>query len=406
MPDPCATSPGPLAPSPHLIEAIEAANTLLYHAIASGRDVPAAVRDPIIKARASIGRDEPLSGADEGAFLDAYARLALRVAPVSASTLEFTRQNHSRHGRLARWLRLAPVSDAQRLAWHFGLLALALIVAIGMGEWARTFIGAIATAERQISANVRDIREAETRQEGFEKQIDMLAHDSRTTDSANLGAVREGLDTRRDEVRGRIWALRQANWELEQTVTGGYATLSRLFVLFDREGLQHVSVPVANVLGGLLLPILYGALGTCAFILRSLYREMAERTFDGRRVGEFRVRVFLGMVSGVAIQWIFVKPDVAVTAGATPAVLAFVGGYSVEMLFAAMDRLVNAVAGRMRPAHRAPAAGPARPDRPGRNGLAPKRGRAHEVSSNGNGAAHADKRPPAPPALPAGSLTR
>ena len=75
----------------------------------------------------------------------------------------------------------------------------------------------------------------------------MLAHDSRTTDSANLGAVREGLYTRRDEVRGRIWALRQANWELEQTVTGGYATLSRLFVLFNREGLQHVSVPVAGM---------------------------------------------------------------------------------------------------------------------------------------------------------------
>ena len=39
----------------------------------------------------------------------------------------------------------------------------------------------------------------------------------------------------------------------------------------------------------------------------------------------------------------------------------------------------------MRPAHRAPAAGPARADRPGRNGLAPEARRAHEVSSNGNG---------------------
>jgi len=39
--------------------------------------------------------------------------------------------------------------------------------------------------------------------------------------------------------------------------------------------------------------VLYGALGTCAFVLRSLYREMVDRTFDGRRTGEFMVRIFL-----------------------------------------------------------------------------------------------------------------
>jgi len=44
--------------------------------------------------------------------------------------------------------------------------------------------------------------------------------------------------------------------------------------------------------------------------------------------------------------------DGTVAGGITPAVLAFLGGYSVEMLFTAIDRLVHAVAGRLRAPHR------------------------------------------------------
>jgi hypothetical protein len=70
-------------------------------------------------------------------------------------------------------------------------------------------------------------------------------------------------------------------------------------------------------------------------------------------------------------------------------VLAFLGGYSVEMLFTAMDRLVHLVAGRVRPSHRSQVA--ARPPRGSTEvaGAAAKRTRIREMAANGAPAQHA-----------------
>ena len=94
----------------------------------------------------------------------------------------------------------------------------------------------------------------------------------------------------------------------------------------------------------LLLAGLDGALGTCVFAMRSLHREMGDRSFDAPRASEFTIRIFMGMLSGVALQWLVARPDGTMLGGITPAALAFVGGYSIEMVFSIMDRLVQSVA--------------------------------------------------------------
>jgi hypothetical protein len=67
----------------------------------------------------------------------------------------------------------------------------------------------------------------------------------------------------------------------------------------------------------------------------------------------------------------------------TPAVLAFLGGYSVEMLFTAMDRLVHLVAGRMRtPNHSRAATRPLR-ERPEQRGPGSRRLRMRDLPTNG-----------------------
>jgi hypothetical protein len=106
-----ASSSQPLSGSACLTEAVEAANTLLYHAVSSGQDLPGTIRDPLIAARAALKRGDALGNDDEGRFLDAYAKLAQGVAPVTAVTLEAT-SRRERRGRLGRLLGLRPVSDA------------------------------------------------------------------------------------------------------------------------------------------------------------------------------------------------------------------------------------------------------------------------------------------------------
>lgn len=382
MNSPGAGDPNPLTGTTRLIGAVEGANTLLYHAITSGQDLSSSLRDPIIKARTAIEHGEALTDDEEGKFLDAYAKLAARVAPVTAATLDATRRRE-RPGWLGRLLRLRPVSDAQRLASHFGLLALCLIAVITLGEWTRTFIGSIAAAEKQFAANGQEMREAEIRLRSIEDQIGMLMGNDRvTTDTASAGAIREALKARKSEVDAKIWALDYANGQLHDTIEKGYETLERVLFL-GRAKLRYVSMPLGNIIGGVLLPVLYGALGTCAFVLRSLFREMVDRTFDARRAGEFKVRIFLGTLSGLSLQWLVVRPDGTVAGGITPAVLAFLGGYSVEMFFTAMDRLVHAVAGRLRPPHRSQLATRGRREQPEPGTVPSRRIRSRELPANG-----------------------
>ena len=386
MTTPIASSIDSLTAASRLNDAVHAANTLLYHAVSGGQELPAAVRDPIVKARVALDRHETLTDEDEGRFLEAYAKLAARVAPVTAATLDATSRRRGHRGRLGSFLGLRPASDAQRLVTCFGILALSLIASIALGEWTLTFIRSIAAAEKQFATNSHEMREMNIRRDSIEDQIEMVRPSAgERTDSA---AVLQSLEVRKDEAKAKLWALEYANRELRDTIDQGYATLEGVLIV-NRDTLKYVSGPLGIIFGSFLLPLVYGALGTCAFVLRSLFREMVDRTFDGRRTGEFTVRIFLGMLSGLTLQWLVVRADGTVAGGVTPAVLAFLGGYSVEMLFAAMDRLVTLVTGRMRSPHRQgqPAARPKHNPTPAGT-VTPKRGRAREILANGVAAAH------------------
>src|SRR5262245_1661220 len=140
-----------------LADEIEGASELLYHASKSGKELEAAVRDPIIRARGALERGETWSAADESAFLAAYAKLAALTAPVTAATLRATRRRPAR-AWWARLLRLGPTSDAQVLSFRFGVLALALLLAIGAGEWTRTFIAAIIANQDDLEKVKQELR--------------------------------------------------------------------------------------------------------------------------------------------------------------------------------------------------------------------------------------------------------
>ena len=64
------------------------------------------------------------------------------------------------------------------------------------------------------------------------------------------------------------------------------------------------------------------------------------------------------MVSGITLQWVIGKDGSGVPGGITPAVLAFLGGSSVELLFSGMDRLLGLVTGKQAPRQAARAVRP------------------------------------------------
>jgi hypothetical protein len=112
----------------------------------------------------------------------------------------------------------------------------------------------------------------------------------------------------------------------------------------DSDRVVALASRVLEVLQQYVLPLLYGWLGAMAYVLRTLGQQSRARLFSKENQTDFNLRVWLGVVAGLAIGWFFRSDK-----GMGPAVgsisalaLAFVAGYSVDLLFTAMDRVVGA----------------------------------------------------------------
>lgn len=332
-----------------LAQGAEDADALLYYAVSTGRDVGAPIRDPIVRTHRAVTAGRPVTDEEEAGFLAAYAKLAAMVYPTTAATLRATSRT-VRRPWLWRQFSNEPISEAQRVAYRFGLLALILIVVIGGAEWTRTFINAVVTDQAEHGRVLDELRTTRAAQKRLVEQIALLDRDRQgTSDSLRASLVRQ-----REELDIRVQLLDDREAGLSRRIQAGYETLERILPFVNWNELRNVITPVATIVAVLVLPVLYGALGTCAFVLRTVYAEMVERSFDGRRTGEFMVRIFLGMLSGVSLQWLLVREGQAIPGGVTPAVLAFLGGYGVELLFAAIDRILSTVITALRGERRRP----------------------------------------------------
>jgi len=96
-------------------------------------------------------------------------------------------------------------------------------------------------------------------------------------------------------------------------------------------------------LSSYILPLLYGLLGAYAYILRSLTKQIQRVTFSADSLVTFRLRWPLGMLAGISVGWFF-GPDTLPPglSALQPLAVAFLAGYSVELLFTAMDKLIGA----------------------------------------------------------------
>ena len=114
---------------------------------------------------------------------------------------------------------------------------------------------------------------------------------------------------------------------------------------------------VLHAIHGYALPLLYGLVGACFFVLRTLSREIRSWTFTQQSSIAYLLRITLGPLAGLGAGLLVLgggagpNADNAAT-GTTvdlqalgPLALAFVAGYGVELVFALLDRIVDAFTG-------------------------------------------------------------
>ncbi|PKF80418.1 hypothetical protein CW749_05715 [Vibrio sp. vnigr-6D03] len=98
---------------------------------------------------------------------------------------------------------------------------------------------------------------------------------------------------------------------------------------------------VLQMLQNYVLPLMYGLLGAFIFVLRSLLQQVRNLTYTASREVGYRLRLTLGCLAGMITGWLL-KPEMG-DMTLSPMALAFLAGYSIEVMFTLLDRLIDGI---------------------------------------------------------------
>lgn len=331
--------------NPVLRRAIAEADLLLAYAAENGIELDDGVLATIVGARQlpDVAADAAAVAATTK-FWEAYGSLARAVQPVSSDSIEATMSRQGRRGFGGRLLDqiFGPklTTLAERSIYRFSLasfVVLVLLLAVQM-YWV---IGN--RLEAQAAQLVAEAERVGERLATLNKA--QLADDDR--ELLKLEAAGEQLNL---DLAIRVAALEQWN-DIWRALVPGIAR--RSVAPDEAAGSPFSTMRKARLEASLakecvelyLLPLLYGLLGSCLHVLRTLAAGIERRTHVAGRL--YQVRIYTGGLTGLVIAWFGVGGDAtSPLASLTPFALAFLAGYSVELLFAFMDRLVSAFVGR------------------------------------------------------------
>ncbi len=337
--------------NPKLPDAIQDAQILLSFAAQSGLTLDPEVVKTIVETATLTGKGT-LTDAQEAAFWTALNSLAKAISPVTISSLRATMDSHVSTKAKVFGIEIGRTSLARgAVRWYTGCALLTLFfLLLFQIYW---LFGTSTTAE--ILTIKKDITDVDTKLQALTKAANTRAtgQRARTSDPSAVNPDIKALEIRMENLELRkhssydLLKFWSAPWEGFTTILDSSAgtddqpdpqkSLSVNIARFQ------AAVVVLEILQRYLLPLLYGLLGTCVYILRTLAQEIRSRTYSEASNIGFRIRLYLGTLGGIVFAW-FVTPETAdgLFKSLSPFALAFLSGYSVELWFAAMDRFLAA----------------------------------------------------------------
>ncbi len=357
-----------------LAQSVEEVDLLLTYTARAGLEIPPEMVETIVKAKAAHERGD-LDSDLEGRFWTAYQSLAAAIHPVGVDSIK---ANDDAYGTVVWSLlrgrrRVSQAGVAVRRYQRISMFALLSLLVVQI----YTVTGAtVITDLENVEKRAQDLRQE---REKLERQrTDLSRQISIEGTRPKLESVLDQLGDIRDEygfaerdVNSRYWLLLKWSVVVEGMVGGDdepdvptavevssdtgaggdfhdLLRQSRALPVgasddeeensYNRVLLGQITLEVLNVF---LLPLLYGWLGACAYVLRSLSRAIRAYEYSPAVDIRLKLRMYLGALAGFSVAWFI---NTATTPGLaesiTPLALAFLAGYSVEILFAGMDNLV------------------------------------------------------------------
>ena len=321
-----------------ILDDIGDSELLLAYASSHGIKLPTELVAEIVAAKnlPSLDLNDPETFDKQVKFWEARNQLTTAIQPVTIASIKASAQTgpgifwRSVFNLFARNKKPA-ISPAERCVLFFRTLAMiALFTLLSMQVY--WVVGSRVTSETatiltQASENSKSL-------EGLDADNPKVAP----------------LEARKMELEAEI-SIRYAILESWNKV---WATPLRLFGFGEY---KHIEVPGytdlqrARLAGEFacqsielyLLPLLYGWLGACLYVLRRLAQDIAAKSFTPEQGLVYSLRVYMGTLAGLIVVWFLplAQSDPNIKSLSVFAVALLVG-YSIDLLFALMDRIISA----------------------------------------------------------------
>lgn len=353
---------------------------LLRHAASTkSPDIDDDLRNTIIETNDIVGR-HAASLEDEQKFFKAYQELSRKLAPVTAETLAASMQRLPPLSSLLQW-RGNFMTRMSGMTWGRFIHALLFVVVLIMAALAlgHQTVGSAALARHTaLSDDITRLGDDRMRLQAtmFDKQA--LADKDRSEPGspaarALANAVRQAgdelvvkaeqkkqLETERDGIPATLgrWAQRPCNtWLLKVWLCldsgnadggdardgngNGNGSGSGSGTTSAAEVLDSARTTLDR-LNRIVLPLLFGLLGSYSYLLRNISQEIRAQQFAPHSSLHHIARLSLGALAGIASTWLLTPQQVGLSSSMPIWTLAFVAGYGTELVFAFMDRIISA----------------------------------------------------------------
>ncbi|MCR9212483.1 MAG: hypothetical protein NXI13_02095 [Proteobacteria bacterium] len=329
-----------------------------------------------------------LSNPQKIAFWQTYEQLSSLLDPITIDSIRATYNlQPDKEGFIWLFLGKLNISFSQKCIFGYKLLSTLTLVALIILQvyWSigHSLVRDIKIQSDEIFSLEKQIRSLETEEsaktkststalsikENIAKTISSSTHKTlhRTTVEIELG----GIDSKLEE----LFSWREANFG--QLANWNHLWGAALIIKeqpwertsyqeLPKESQQHIqflsALYVLNAISQYFLPILYGLLGATFYVLRQLPREIANLTFSVNSQIEYSLRITQGPLAGIMASFLFSTDDTnvhsivsesALTSATNledyafshlgPLATAFLAGYSVELVFKAVDKVISMV---------------------------------------------------------------
>ena len=395
MTEPSTSTPGDPTPTPRkhtpaelerrsIERSLEDARLLVWHASRSGIGLDAGTVKTIVDARERYQTGD-WDSEIEAAFWVGLDRLSANVRPVTIESIRASQQFGGDSHKAVR-----------RIVWQYRWSTIGVLIALLACQvywlWGNNIAKEIDTLTSEYRASeleyqkhlIEDRDLAEKIQEKKARFLEIAESDSGPLPpEASERVLVEEMQERRNELAIHIARLEHEqsdkavllesnhtlleHWDLFHGVRESVAeflgavkgpppggseptttkrTEGAVLAAVDTDIAENVNLirsrAILSTMNQYVLPLLYGLLGALAFILRTLGRELRAITYSPASNTAYVLRWPLGMLAGITIGWFFDPATLQGVASIQPLALAFLAGYSVELLFALLDRIVSA----------------------------------------------------------------